>query len=147
MVLDEAGKPSIGPISLGTRDSFRDKSVTQAVLEISKEACTWHTLSRRIASVQDQSKGSDESKHAVLELKVYLQEILLPQPLHLLRSRFSNLPAAKAYVFRKTKRRAGKFDHRILFINGCLSPLPVLIMGFISRRQNTPSYSRVSHFG
>lgn len=73
--------------------------------------------------MQRHSQSSTERKDAVRELKVYLQEIMLPQLLHSLRSRFLASSAVRKYVCRVTRRISGKYDHRIEFRKDRLVPL------------------------
>lgn len=117
VALNKSGKPFVGVTGLFTRDKFRDKTVTEAVSSIFKEACMWDTLSRRISSVQSHLKGSPESRNAMRELKVFLEHIVLPALRHILRYRFMASPAMKRYVYRVTENTEtdGKFDHRLEF--------------------------------
>lgn len=82
-------------------------------------------LSLRVTSVQRHSKSSTGWKDGIHELKVYLQETMLPPLLHLLRSRFMTSPALKGFVFRVTKRLSDDrgFDHRLEFRKNRLSSL------------------------
>lgn len=85
----------------------------------------WQTLSCRIASVQNNAKGSAECRNAVRESKFYLKDIMLPQLLHLLRSRVLGSPGMKKSVFRATKHLSGDrgYDHRLRFRKERLSSL------------------------
>lgn len=77
----------------------------------------WDTLSRRISSVQSHLKGSSECRNAMRELKVFLEQIVLPALLHILRYRFMAPSAMKPYVYRviENTETAGRYDHRLKF--------------------------------
>lgn len=117
VALNKSGKSFFGPTGLFTRDKLRDKTFTEAVSSIFKEACMWDTLSRRISSVQSHLKGSPECRNAMREMKVFLEHIVLPALLHILRYRFMASSAMKPYVYRVTENTetAGKYDHRLQF--------------------------------
>lgn len=117
VALNKSEKSFVGPTGLFTRDKFRDKTVTEAVSSIFKEAYVWGALARRISSVQSHPKGGPECRDAMRELKVFLEHIVLSALLHILRYRFMASAAMKPFVYRVTTdtETAGKYDHRLKF--------------------------------
>lgn len=119
-------------MSPSTRDQFRDKSATEAVVATFKGTCTWDTPSRRIASVQRHSQSSTERKDAMRESKVFLKGIIRPMLLAILRFCFTTSPAMKGCVVRTTKRTAaGKIEHQIDFTKDLLVELAHDKLGWI----------------
>lgn len=116
VALNKSGKSFVGPTGLFTRDKFRDKTVTEAVSSIFKEAYMWDALARRISSVPSHPKGSPECRDAMRELKVFLEHIVLSALLHILRYRFMASATMKPFVYRVTTdtEAAGKYDRKRL---------------------------------
>lgn len=130
-VLDKDGKPWLGPVSRSTRNQFRDHSVTKAVVYTFREAWVWSTLSYRLASVQGHTPRSTEWNDAVRSLKVYLNGVVRSHLLTNLRFYFMTSPAFKGYMFRTTKRRAGKIEHDIDFKHDLIADLTHDKLGWI----------------
>lgn len=107
---------------MSTRDKFRNKTITQAIVAPFKEEMMWHALSRRIGYVQRHIKGTRESNAAMRHLKVFFRRNNVsspPPPTSFLF--FLTSPGMRHFVRRVTTRRGGKFDHRVEFKVGKLA--------------------------